>query len=86
MSFSDPDFVGGGRETIYYVRAIQEPTPAVNAASMRCEGGRCENVTPCYGDYRTPYDEDCLAYRHHFAPQLQARFRRGQRVSNYSVF
>ena len=31
VEFEDPDFAAGGRDAIYYVRAIQEPTPAVNA-------------------------------------------------------
>ncbi|HEV7732129.1 MAG TPA: DUF3604 domain-containing protein [Candidatus Binatia bacterium] len=61
---TDPDFVAGGREVIYYARAVQEPTPAVNAAALRCEydaQGNCTKVNPCWGDYRTPYDDDCLA-------------------------
>jgi len=53
-----------GREAIYYARAIQEPMPAVNAAGLRCDydaAGECIRVHPCYGDYRTAYDDDCLA-------------------------
>ena len=49
---------------VYYVRAIEEPTPAVNAANLRCvedESGACPAVDPCCGDYRTPADDDCLA-------------------------
>ncbi|HSJ98814.1 MAG TPA: DUF3604 domain-containing protein [Myxococcota bacterium] len=64
VEFDDPDFLAEDREILYYVRAIQEPTPAVNAGLLRCqpgEGGACERVDPCYGDYRTPRDEDCLA-------------------------
>jgi hypothetical protein len=30
----------------------------VNAGLLRCEGDDCE---PCYGDYRVPFDEDCLS-------------------------
>lgn len=62
--FQDPDFVASGRDALYYVRAIQESTPAVNAAGLRCEPGEtgpCEEVDPCYGDWRTPPDDDCLA-------------------------
>jgi hypothetical protein len=64
VEFDDPEFVGSGRENVYYVRAVQEPTPAVNANPLRCEyddEGRCVKVHPCYGDYRTPFDDDCLA-------------------------
>ncbi|AQA17575.1 hypothetical protein BST95_04335 [Halioglobus japonicus] len=64
VEFSDEDFVAGERETIYYARAIQETTAMINAANLRCEydaQGRCIEVDPCYGDFRTPADEDCLA-------------------------
>lgn len=64
VEFDDPEFLAENREILYYVRAIQEPTPAVNAGLLRCqtdESGRCVDVEPCYGDYRTPRDEDCLA-------------------------
>jgi len=64
VEFSDPDFVTAGRETIYYVRAIEEPSPAVNAAGLRCEydaAGNCIAVHPCYGDWRTPFGDDCLS-------------------------
>ncbi len=64
IEFEDPDFVREGREMIYYARAIQEPTPAVNAGGLRCdydENGVCIAVNPCYGDTRTDPDDDCLA-------------------------
>jgi hypothetical protein len=64
VEFDDPEFPAGGREAVYYARAIQEPTPAVNSANLRCtldENGNCVDVDPCYGDYRTPFDDDCLA-------------------------
>jgi len=63
VQFEDPDFVGSGRSALYYARAIEEPSPAVNAGQLRCkfdETGRCIAPNPCYGDYRTPYDDDCL--------------------------
>jgi hypothetical protein len=62
--FEDPEFEGEGREVVYYARAIQEPTAAVNAANLRCTldaAGRCIDVDPCYGDERTPANDDCLA-------------------------
>ena len=64
VEFDDEDFVAGGRETIYYARAIQETTAMINAGNVRCEydeNGVCIKVDPCYGDYRTDTDDDCLA-------------------------
>lgn len=58
VEFQDPELTESGRDALYYVRAIQEPTMAVNAGNLRCEGGTC---TPCFGDFRTPMSEDCLA-------------------------
>ncbi|HVN84778.1 MAG TPA: DUF3604 domain-containing protein [Candidatus Binatia bacterium] len=64
VEFDDPDFVAGNRDVVYYARAVQEPTAAVNAGGLRCTydaAGNCVAVHPCYGDYRVPFDEDCLA-------------------------
>lgn len=64
IEFEDPQFVTGKRETRYYVRAIQEPSAAVNAGGLRCEynpQGECIAVDPCFGDARTPASDDCLA-------------------------
>jgi hypothetical protein len=64
VEFEDPSFLLNGRPAVYYVRAIQEPTQAVNAGGLRCDRdaeGNCTQVHPCYGDYRTPFDDDCLA-------------------------
>ena len=64
VEFDDPDFTVNGRDVLYYVRAIQEPTPAVNAGGLRCtydQTGACVKVNPCYGDYRTPFNDDCLS-------------------------
>jgi hypothetical protein len=63
VAFEDPDFSREGRDTLYYVRAIEAPSLVVNARSLRCEydsEGDCVKVAPCYGDYRTPYQDDCL--------------------------
>jgi Protein of unknown function (DUF3604) len=64
VQFDDPDFATAGRSALYYVRAIEEPSPAVNGGQLRCrydESGRCLEVHPCYGDYRTPATDDCLS-------------------------
>lgn len=63
VEFDDPDFPISGRDASYYVRAVQEPTPGVNSGGLRCDydaNGNCVKVHPCFGDYRTPYDDDCL--------------------------
>jgi hypothetical protein len=57
VEFEDPSYGELGRDLLYYVRAIQEPTPTVNGGGLRCRGGECE---PCYGNFRTSGDDDCL--------------------------
>ena len=64
VQFEDPEFATAARSSSYYVRAIEEPSPTVNAGNLRCEKdaqGQCLKVNPCYGDYRTPTSDDCLA-------------------------
>ncbi len=64
VSFEDPEFEGAGRDAVYYVRAMQEATPAINGAGMRCVkyvNGTCREVTACSGGYRHPAEDDCLA-------------------------
>ena len=61
--FTDPDFASSGRDALYYVRAIEEPGLAVNAAGARCtfdEEGNCIASNFCDGQNVTP-DDDCLA-------------------------
>ncbi len=62
--FSDSGFASGKRDALYYVRAIEEPTPQVNAGTLRTtfdKDGNATSVLPCYGDYRTPKGDNCLA-------------------------
>jgi hypothetical protein len=50
FEFEDPDFVSGGRETVYYVRAIEEPSPAINGKPERCDynaAGQCIAANYC---------------------------------------
>jgi hypothetical protein len=64
IEFEDRDFASTDRSAVYYARAVQEPTLASNSANLRCtydEAGRCIEVEPCYGDARTPLDDDCLS-------------------------
>lgn len=70
VTFTDPEFAESGRDTVYYVRAIQEPSGQVNAENLRCaydENGQCIAVNPCFGDYRTDMGEDCVADVEHRA-------------------
>jgi Protein of unknown function (DUF3604) len=62
VRFEDPEFASAGRDALYYVRAIEQPSPVINAQNLRCTydaEGNCVEVHPCYGDYRTPDDDDC---------------------------
>ena len=64
VEFSDPDFARGGRDSVYYVRAIQQASPTMNAANLRCEfdaTGSCIAVDPCSHANGTQYQDDCLA-------------------------
>jgi hypothetical protein len=61
VNFSDEDFPTHGRDTLYYVRAVEEPGVAVGADPLGCErddGGRCVKQNPCFG---RPDSDDCLA-------------------------
>jgi hypothetical protein len=59
--FSDDRFV---RDSVYYVRAIEEPTPMINGKNLRTrfdENGQPLAVSPCYMDPRTDPKDDCLS-------------------------
>lgn len=64
VTFEDPDFPTSGRDAVYYVRALQEPTPAINAANLRTTfdaDGNPTAVDPCFADYREKPGDTCLA-------------------------
>ena len=49
-TFVDPEYPALGRDTVYYARAFEEPSPAVNGEPPRCTGeneGECESVDLC---------------------------------------
>jgi hypothetical protein len=63
FSFTDPAYGSGGRDAIYYVRAIEEAQPTINAQPIQCErdsSGRCIKAKLCFGDYRSG-KSDCTA-------------------------
>lgn len=65
VEFEDSELLSSGREAVYYVRAIQEPTPAVNGDPLECERdehGRCVAGRLCRGGgLEGGVVEDCLA-------------------------
>lgn len=65
FEFEDTEFSDSARETVYYVRAIEESSMMVNGDNLRCEydeNGTCIKVNPCYGStLQTPFEDDCLA-------------------------
>jgi hypothetical protein len=64
MEFEDDEFPGSGRDAVYYVRVLQEQTPAINGANLRTRfdaSGEPREVKLCYGSWQTPRADDCLA-------------------------
>lgn len=65
--FSDPELPRLQREAVYYVRAIQEPTQAIQGDPFRCERdaqGNCIKTNYCVG---VPPEEDCMSPTRHRA-------------------
>ena len=63
FTFEDKDYAAGRRDALYYVKAIQEPEPMINADPLKCErdaNGKCVKVDMCWGDYRSG-KSDCTA-------------------------
>jgi hypothetical protein len=65
FEFTDSEFNNSGRETVYYARAIQQPSLAVNADPLRCEyddSGQCIKVNSCSdANPNMSFDDDCLS-------------------------
>ena len=64
-NFFDDEYVLNNKSSLYYARAIQEPTNIVGGDPLRCElneAGECIKIRPCYssGPDFDPND-DCLA-------------------------
>jgi hypothetical protein len=60
-TFVDEGFAAGGRDALYYARAIEAPSDAVAADPLGCrrdESGRCVEVDPCFG---RPAEDECLS-------------------------
>ena len=52
VRFEDPEFGDLGRDALYYVRALQEPTPAINGSPLETEfdaDGNPVATRPCLG-------------------------------------
>ncbi|MEH6585561.1 MAG: DUF3604 domain-containing protein [Halioglobus sp.] len=64
VRFSDPDFAQGQRDSLYYVRAVQEPTQTINGENLRCErdqSGECIAIKPCRGRSELDLEDECLS-------------------------
>ena len=58
ITFTDEEF---SRDSIYYVRAIQEPTLAINGKQIEVHLDQKKNIANfCKGSYKTDLDDDCL--------------------------
>jgi hypothetical protein len=60
-AFTDPEFATSARDALYYVRAIEAPSLAVDVNPLGCkydDEGRCTQINPCFG---RPNQDECLA-------------------------
>ena len=88
IEFSDDTFASDGRDSLYYARAIQEPTPTINGDNLRCEydaEGNCIKVNMCQGSsYLTPADDNCTAMKAHraWSSPIFVDFSHGKRAAS----
>lgn len=64
VEFTDEDFTKGKRDAVYYVRALQAPTEAINADNLRTRfdaAGNPVSVKPCGVGAASLPDDDCMA-------------------------
>src|SRR5262249_35049629 len=64
VDFEDGDFARAGRDAVYYARALEAPSLAINGPTLRTAfdaWGRAVSARPSFADWRTPADDDCLA-------------------------
>jgi hypothetical protein len=64
VAFEDPDHPASGRDAVYYARALEVQSPAINGATLRTgfdAAGHAVRTRPCFADWRTPDADDCLA-------------------------
>ena len=54
VKFEDDNY---SRDTVYYVRAVQEATPAINGAPL----SQREDFKICKGSFRTSLEDNCLS-------------------------
>jgi hypothetical protein len=63
VEFADPGFAAAGRDTVYYVRAIEAPDLLIHGSNpLRCSydaEGHCVSVDPCGAT--APAEDDCLS-------------------------
>ncbi len=70
FSFSDDEFPGQQRDTVYYARAIEEAIPMINANNLNTKfdnRGNAISTDICFGSYETPASDECLAPKGHQA-------------------
>jgi len=51
VAFEDPEYAGSGRDALYYVRALQEATPAINGTPLETRfdaEGNAVAIEPCW--------------------------------------
>jgi hypothetical protein len=63
IEFEDAEYAANPREVAYYVRAIQEPSLAINGDPLQCErddSGQCLSIKLCEGEAKGR-PNDCLA-------------------------